>query len=144
MRFGDHKVKIHKDSIAKRAMIDPQFIEKVISSSKDVGEYLEIEQGVLFEIQREKIKNNSNLEKLESFLKSSFNWAKSGFRMADNELIEYRKEICRSCDQWNSAALNNTGRCKKCGCSTWAKLRMATERCPIGKWEAVSVEDSKQ
>jgi hypothetical protein len=144
MRFGDHKVKIHKDSIAKRAMIDPQFIEKVISSSKDVGEYLEIEQGVLFEIQREKIKNNSNLEKLESFLKSSLNWAKSGFIMADNKLIEYRKEICRSCDQWNAAALNNTGRCNKCGCSTWAKLRMATERCPLGKWEAVSVEDSKQ
>jgi len=51
MRFFDHKVKIHKDSIAKRAMIDPQFIEKVISNSKDVGEYFEIEQGVLFEIQ---------------------------------------------------------------------------------------------
>lgn len=137
MRFSDHKVKIQKESIAKRAMIDPQFIEKIISSSKDVGEYFEIEQGVLFKIQRDKIKNNSNLEKLDSFLKSSFNWAKSGFKIADNELIEYRKEICKSCDQWDASALNNTGRCKKCGCSTWAKLRMSTERCPIGKWEAV-------
>ena len=137
MRFSDHKVKIQKESIAKRAMIDPQFIEKIISSSKDVGEYFEIEQGVLFKIQRDKIKNNSNLEKLDSFLKSSFNWAKSGFKIADNELIEYRKEICKSCDQWDASALNNTGRCKKCGCSTCAKLRMSTERCPIGKWEAV-------
>lgn len=68
----------------------------------------------------------------------------SGFNATIPEILSYRESICRSCDQWDSAALNNTGRCKKCGCSTWAKLRMATERCPLGKWEAVSAEDSKQ
>ena len=68
----------------------------------------------------------------------------SGFKPTPSEILTERESICRSCDQWDAAALRNTGRCKKCGCSTWAKLRMATERCPLGKWEAISVEDSKQ
>jgi predicted Zn-ribbon and HTH transcriptional regulator len=68
----------------------------------------------------------------------------SGFKPTPPEILTERESICRSCDQWDAAALRNTGRCKKCGCSTWAKLRMATERCPLGKWETVSVEDSKQ
>lgn len=68
----------------------------------------------------------------------------SGFKQTPPNILEDRSFICRDCDQWDAIALNNTGRCKKCGCSTWAKLRMATERCPIGKWEAVSTEDSKQ
>ena len=68
----------------------------------------------------------------------------SGFKSPPSEVLTERESICRACDQWDAQAINGTGRCKKCGCSTWAKLRMATERCPLGKWEAVSVEDSKQ
>jgi len=72
------------------------------------------------------------------------NFAISGFNLTPKENLAERESICRTCDQWDAAALRNTGRCRKCGCSTWAKLRMATERCPLGKWGAVSVEDSKQ
>jgi len=68
----------------------------------------------------------------------------SGFKPTPPEILTERESTCRSCDQWDAAALKNTGRCKKCGCSTWAKLRMATERCPLGKWEAVSAEEGKQ
>lgn len=68
----------------------------------------------------------------------------SGFKPTPPEILSERESICRSCDQWDATALRNTGRCKKCGCSTWAKLRMATERCPLGKWEAVSAEEGKQ
>lgn len=64
-------------------------------------------------------------------------WVKSGFHLVEKEVIEKRKETCRGCDFWDSSSFNNTGKCIKCGCSTWAKLRMSTERCPIGKWEAV-------
>ena len=53
------------------------------------------------------------------------------------EALATRQDICRACPEWDATALNSTGRCRKCGCSTWAKLRMATEKCPIGKWEAV-------
>jgi hypothetical protein len=51
------------------------------------------------------------------------------------EVLAEREATCRACPEWNASALNGTGRCRKCGCSTWAKLRMATERCPLGKWE---------
>ena len=62
----------------------------------------------------------------------------SGFATTPPEILSAREATCRACPEWDAQALNSTGRCKKCGCSTWAKLRMATERCPIGKWEAVN------
>ena len=61
-------------------------------------------------------------------------FAKSGFTTVEPEVLEQRLNICKSCDLWDPTAFLNTGRCKKCGCSTQAKLRMATEKCPIGKW----------
>jgi len=69
--------------------------------------------------------------------KSLLNWTTSGFTATPPDILAEREAICRNCTEWDSAALNNTGRCQICKCSTWAKLRMATERCPIGKWEAV-------
>lgn len=69
--------------------------------------------------------------------KALLKWASSGFSPTSPDTLAKRMEICKACSEWDSKALNETGRCKKCGCSTWAKLRMETERCPIGKWEAV-------
>ena len=69
--------------------------------------------------------------------KSLVNWTSSGFAPTPPDILTAREATCRACPEWDAQALNNTGRCRKCGCSTWAKLRMATERCPIGKWEAV-------
>ena len=83
------------------------------------------------------------LGKCHAFSSSVIRFSKSGFEKISQDELCYRESICRSCDEWDAAALNNTGRCKKCGCSTWAKLRMATERCPIGKWVAMSAKDSK-
>lgn len=140
MRFSENKIKIDKSSILKRSMIDPHFIQEILSESNDIGEWIEIEQGKLIEIQRNKIKNNPSLQKLDSFINSSLNWAKSGFELVDSKILEERKKKCNSCDFWDSNAFRGTGKCKKCGCSTWAKLKMATERCPIGKWEAVDKE----
>jgi hypothetical protein len=67
-----------------------------------------------------------------------FEFAENGFPIISDQILEIRKSTCHACIEWDNAALNNTGRCRKCGCSTWAKLRMATERCPLGKWEACS------
>jgi hypothetical protein len=63
-------------------------------------------------------------------------FARSGFTTTPPEALATREATCRACPEWDAQALNATGRCRKCGCSTWAKLRMATERCPLGKWEA--------
>ena len=69
--------------------------------------------------------------------KALVNWTASGFHATPPDILATREATCRACSEWDATALNNTGRCAKCGCSTWAKLRMATERCPLGKWEPV-------
>lgn len=69
-----------------------------------------------------------------NFANSTAKWASRGFLKADEETLEKRIEICGKCEFWNSKGFRGTGRCMKCGCSTWAKLRMATEKCPVGKW----------
>jgi hypothetical protein len=61
-------------------------------------------------------------------------FARSGFALADAETLASRQSVCQSCEQWDAAGLRGTGRCRKCGCSTQAKLRMASEKCPLGKW----------
>lgn len=70
----------------------------------------------------------------KSLTSSVKRWAASGFKVASNELLDQRLSICGGCEFWDSAAFDNTGRCNKCGCSTQAKLRIATEKCPAGKW----------
>ena len=70
----------------------------------------------------------------KTFAKSSADWAANGFKHTEEGELAQRIETCRSCENWDAKAFNETGRCLVCGCSTWAKLRMATEKCPIGKW----------
>lgn len=69
-----------------------------------------------------------------SALRSFSRWILNGFPKTKKQLLNERLAICRDCEFWDGAALGGTGRCLKCGCSTWAKLRMATEKCPIDKW----------
>lgn len=71
--------------------------------------------------------------------KAVVKFGKSGCRRVDQETLDARRAICRSCEHWDAGSFGGTGKCKKCGCSTWAKLRMATERCPIGKWQSVDI-----
>lgn len=65
-------------------------------------------------------------------------FARSGFKATPPDILAEREATCRACPEWDAKAINSTGRCRKCGCSTWAKLRMATERCPLGKWKTAS------
>ena len=61
-------------------------------------------------------------------------WAASGFKMAPTDLVSSRLATCNGCEFWDAMAFAGTGRCKKCGCATQAKIRLATERCPVGRW----------
>ena len=72
--------------------------------------------------------------------KALVNWTASGFSPTPPDILATREATCRACPEWDATAMGGTGRCAKCGCSTWAKLRMATERCPLGKWEPVLTE----
>lgn len=63
-------------------------------------------------------------------------WANNGFKSASETAIMSRTKICESCEFWSPGALRQTGRCRRCGCATWAKIRMASESCPEQKWVA--------
>ena len=71
---------------------------------------------------------------LKTASKAVTNFARSGFATTDPKTLASREATCRGCDMWDAKAVNETGRCRKCGCATWAKLRMASEKCPLGKW----------
>lgn len=50
-----------------------------------------------------------------------------------------RLEICRSCDK-----LGDRDFCKMCGCYMPAKTYLPHGRCPIGKWNTITVEHKKE
>jgi hypothetical protein len=81
-------------------------------------------------------------DKARSLAASMGEWAMSGFRNATPEQLEYRMKICKGCEFWDQSGFAGTGSCKQCGCSTQAKLRMSTSRCPIDKWMPVDVRQS--
>jgi hypothetical protein len=77
----------------------------------------------------------NGLEMSASMATSLAQWAKHGMPTVISEQLESRLAICKGCEFWNPQGFGGTGSCKKCGCSTQAKLRMATSKCPEGKWD---------
>ncbi len=49
----------------------------------------------------------------------------------DQEIIDRRWSECQGCEYLIKA----TNQCKKCGCFMKVKTKVATARCPVGKWE---------
>ena len=49
----------------------------------------------------------------------------------DQDIVDRRWAECEKCE----FLIKPTNNCKKCGCFMKAKTRVATARCPIGKWE---------
>lgn len=75
----------------------------------------------------------STIKMLQRFTGATFRWAKAGFSIADETEVARRKASCTSCRYWNPTARLGMGKCLKCGCTS-LKLKLATEKCPIGKW----------
>ena len=71
---------------------------------------------------------------IRSFWGSVARWAASGFPVSTAGEFQRRLDACIACDKWDKEGFGGSGRCSVCGCSTQAKLRIATEECPIGKW----------
>ena len=74
------------------------------------------------------------IQLVRPFMASVAQWGLNGFPVANDNLLEQRLAICGGCEFWDAAGFGGTGKCTKCGCSTQAKLRMATSKCPEGKW----------
>lgn len=49
-------------------------------------------------------------------------------RQADAESVALRQAACTACSQ------NDLGRCRRCSCYLWPKVRVAEESCPDGLW----------
>ena len=49
----------------------------------------------------------------------------------DKDIIAKRLDECQSCEHF----IKSPSRCNECGCFMKVKTRLATARCPIGKWE---------
>lgn len=76
-------------------------------------------------------------------------WTASGFRTVDEATRKARLSTCEGCPRLSQAPersvyqgltlLSGDRRvCSACGCGVSRKTSLATERCPLGKWEAVA------
>jgi hypothetical protein len=81
----------------------------------------------------------SILEKAIALASGFGDWAKAGFKRADESQLQSRLDICKGCEFWDQSGFAGTGSCKKCGCSTQAKLRMTTSKCPVDKWGPIEI-----
>lgn len=54
-------------------------------------------------------------------------------------ILKARQDICNQCDEKAIVLKGVTTKCKQCGCVLPAKQRIASERCPIGKWDRISL-----
>jgi hypothetical protein len=71
-----------------------------------------------------------------SLTNSVTEWAESGFQICKAEELDNRLSICNSCE------FMFENRCLKCGCFLQAKARLATSRCPEGKWQSLTLPPS--
>ena len=78
----------------------------------------------------ENIMNIKNIDKIINFTKSFANYASNGFHNSSKEVQDFRANICKTCENFNS--LNTT--CNLCGCYLDIKVTWANEKCPIDKW----------
>jgi hypothetical protein len=54
--------------------------------------------------------------------------AELGVDACDTDTIIDRKHICESCEHFDF------GVCNECGCFCAAKVKLKTEKCPMGQW----------
>lgn len=73
----------------------------------------------------------------KSFFTGAAQFVAAGMPRTPLEQLQVRLDTCRACEYWNPDGFGGTGSCRRCGCSTEAKLRMATSECPLGYWQAV-------
>ena len=80
------------------------------------------------------------VEQAGSLIKAVVNFAKSGFVRTSEEVLQQRLDICQACEYFRGIVRGSdvSARCRKCGCNIGPKIMMASERCPLGKWEAVA------
>lgn len=113
---------ITKDGQKKLSTIESNFVNEILGKENP----------------QERNSSPTAKDMAKSLAASLANWAKQGFEIVTEETLNKRLEICGKCEFWDANGFAGTGRCQKCGCSTQAKLRLATSACPLDppKWVA--------
>lgn len=62
-----------------------------------------------------------------------------GLDKAPDEAIDLRWAVCNRCSE-----MGRLGFCKQCGCYLRAKVRVASEACPLGKWKPETAASMEQ
>ncbi len=82
------------------------------------------------------------IHQIITFTRAIIAHIKRGQGYLPEEQVLARFEICKTCDQFNGK------KCRACGCCLDAKTKFLNklsyplEACPLGKWPAITSEDS--
>ena len=60
--------------------------------------------------------------------------------IASEQVKQERLNTCFICDRYD----DKRQRCKECGCFVRAKVIFSVNSCPIGKWNSIAVNNTKQ
>ena len=105
----------------------PGYVDMVLAAGQVVGDSVELTEEAFAALQAS-YSSPTLRSRAASFGRSLLRWARAGFPIAGSVRYAYRRSVCALCPKW-------TGRqCLICGCATAIKLRMTSERCPLGRW----------
>lgn len=93
----------------------------------------------------EEQKKPNLIDQIKSLAESVKNWTiKDAFHRVSPQTLEFRKNICNSCEHWDKEAFGCIGKCNICGCSA-AKLYIPSASCPlpIPKWNSIASVDAQ-
>jgi len=126
------KTIISKENMEKRLEVDPVSMTPVLAECtiNSDGDFV-IDTIKLNQLAYSRVTDVTLSEMAKSLGKSVIDWASKGFKIVTDDQFNQRVEICKSCTFWNPKGFNGGGSCTQCGCSTQAKLRMATASCPL-------------
>jgi hypothetical protein len=71
-------------------------------------------------------------EKAKNLGTAIIKYALSGFKNVSDEDYAKRKEICGGCEYYRA----ENDKCSSCGCVVSLKIAMASESCPVNKWQS--------
>ena len=71
------------------------------------------------------------LKRLSMFFKTMWKWARSGFKLEDEQVAISRFQICLTCPYLKK----ETKQCTLCGCMMEKKTKIMGASCPVQKWK---------
>lgn len=122
------------DDIAKASQDRPQgYLEDMLEKASRIDEtHIHFEEDAYFHLV-EKYSRPSVKQQIVNLSASAAKWVEGGMKLAPKEARAERAAICDACEFLDRSGVFH--KCSKCGCCM-IKLCLASESCPVGKWQA--------